>query len=31
VQKMLQGLDRIAGIMFIGFGIKLALSERPGA
>ena len=31
VQKMLQGLDRIAGVMFIGFGIKLALSERPGA
>ncbi len=31
VQRVLQRLDRIAGFMFIGFGIKLALSQRPSA
>ncbi|GKT20985.1 LysE family translocator [Acidovorax sp. SUPP3334] len=31
VQKSMQWLDRVAGAMFIGFGIRLALSERPGA
>jgi len=24
-------LDRIAGAMFIGFGLKLAFSDRPAA
>jgi threonine/homoserine/homoserine lactone efflux protein len=27
----LHWLDRIAGAMFIGFGLKLAFSDRPGA
>jgi len=31
VQRVLHSLDRVAGVMFIGFGIKLALSQRPGA
>ena len=31
VQRVLQRLDRIAGVMFIGFGLRLALSQRPGA
>ncbi|MDM0117197.1 LysE family translocator [Variovorax sp. J22R133] len=31
VQKGLHWLDRIAGLMFIGFGIKLALSDAPAA
>jgi threonine/homoserine/homoserine lactone efflux protein len=29
VQRSLQWLDRMAGLMFIGFGLKLALSENP--
>lgn len=29
LQRMLQRLDRIAGFMFIGFGVKLAMSELP--
>ena len=29
LQRSLQWLDRIAGAMFIGFGIKLALSDNP--
>lgn len=29
VQRSMHWLDRIAGAMFIGFGIKLALSEAP--
>ena len=29
VQKSLQVLDRVAGALFIGFGIKLALTEAP--
>lgn len=29
VQRGLHWLDRVAGAMFIGFGLKLALSERP--
>ena len=31
VQRVLHRLDRIAGFMFIGFGIRLALSQRPSA
>jgi len=31
VHKSMHWLDRVAGAMFIGFGIRLALSERPGA
>jgi RhtB (resistance to homoserine/threonine) family protein len=31
VQKGMHWLDRIAGAMFIGFGIKLALSDAPAA
>ncbi|MDA8457433.1 LysE family translocator [Acidovorax sp. GBBC 3334] len=30
VQRRMHWLDRAAGAMFVGFGIKLALSERPG-
>ena len=29
VQRGLQWLDRVAGAMFIGFGLKLAFSDRP--
>jgi threonine/homoserine/homoserine lactone efflux protein len=29
VQRALPGMDRAAGLMFVGFGIKLALSENP--
>ena len=29
VQRSLQWLDRAAGLMFIGFGLKLALAENP--
>ena len=29
VQRGMHWLDRVAGCLFIGFGIKLALSERP--
>ena len=29
VQRSLQWLDRVAGLMFMGFGLKLALSENP--
>ena len=29
VQRGMQWLDRIAGAMFIGFGLRLALAERP--
>ena len=31
VQRGMHWLDRIAGAMFIGFGLKLAFSDRPGA
>jgi threonine/homoserine/homoserine lactone efflux protein len=31
VQKSMHRLDRVAGAMFIGFGIKLALTEAPQA
>jgi threonine/homoserine/homoserine lactone efflux protein len=31
VQKSMHWLDRIAGAMFVGFGIKLALSTAPNA
>lgn len=27
VQKSLQKLDRIAGLLFVGFGVRLALSD----
>jgi len=29
VQRSLQRLDRAAGVLFIGFGLRLALSEQP--
>ncbi len=29
VQRAMQGMDRAAGLMFIGFGLKLALSDNP--
>jgi threonine/homoserine/homoserine lactone efflux protein len=28
-QQRLHGLDRVAGALFIGFGVKLALTESP--
>lgn len=31
VQRGMHWLDRIAGAMFIGFGLKLAFSDRPAA
>ena len=31
VQRGMHWLDRIAGAMFIGFGLKLAFSDRPSA
>jgi threonine/homoserine/homoserine lactone efflux protein len=30
VQRVMHWLDRVAGVMFVGFGIKLALTEAPG-
>ncbi len=29
VQRALRGLDRVAGVLFVGFGLKLALSDAP--
>ena len=29
VQRAMQGLERTAGLMFIGFGLKLAFSDQP--
>jgi len=29
VQRALHGLDRVAGVLFVGFGLKLALSDAP--
>jgi threonine/homoserine/homoserine lactone efflux protein len=29
LQRGLQHLDRLAGFMFVGFGLKLALTEAP--
>ncbi len=29
VQRSMQRLERIAGLMFIGFGLKLAFSDHP--
>jgi len=29
VQRALRGMDRAAGVMFIGFGLRLALSDPP--
>ncbi len=31
VQKSMHWLDRVAGAMFVGFGIKLALTQSPNA
>lgn len=31
VQRGLQGLERVAGLMFMGFGLKLALTDAPTA
>jgi threonine/homoserine/homoserine lactone efflux protein len=31
VQKSMHWLDRVAGALFIGFGIKLALTQAPHA
>jgi threonine/homoserine/homoserine lactone efflux protein len=31
VQKSMHWLDRVAGTLFIGFGIKLALTQSPNA
>ena len=30
-QRTMQGLERVAGLMFIGFGWKLAMSDNPAA
>ena len=30
VQRRLQGMERLAGCLFIGFGAKLALTDNPG-
>lgn len=27
--RLMQGLDRVAGVLFIGFGLRLALTARP--
>jgi len=29
VQRAMHGMDRAAGVMFVGFGLRLALSENP--
>jgi threonine/homoserine/homoserine lactone efflux protein len=29
VQRGLHRLDQLAGLMFVGFGLKLALSDNP--
>ena len=31
VQRVLHGLERAAGLMFIGFGLKLAFSDHPAS
>ena len=31
VQRGLQGLERVAGLMFIGFGLKLAFTDAPAS
>ncbi len=31
VQRAMHWLDRVAGVMFVGFGVKLALTEAPGS
>ncbi|OUL98933.1 LysE family translocator [Variovorax sp. JS1663] len=31
VQKGMQWFERVAGVLFIGFGLKLALTDAPGA
>jgi RhtB (resistance to homoserine/threonine) family protein len=30
VQRAMHWLDRLAGVMFVGFGVKLALTDAPG-
>ena len=30
VQRAMHWLDRVAGVMFVGFGVKLALTDAPG-
>lgn len=30
VQRAMHWLDRLAGVMFVGFGVRLALTEAPG-
>ncbi|WP_101047608.1 LysE family translocator [Macromonas nakdongensis] len=30
VQRGMHGLDKVAGVMFVLFGLRLALTERPG-
>lgn len=29
VQRAMQGMDRAAGVLFVGFGLRLAMSENP--
>ena len=29
MRRVMQGLERVAGVLFIGFGLKLALSDNP--
>jgi threonine/homoserine/homoserine lactone efflux protein len=29
VQRGMHWLDRVAGVMFLGFGVKLALTDNP--
>ncbi|QCB47326.1 LysE family translocator [Hydrogenophaga sp. PAMC20947] len=31
VQRAMHWLDRVAGLMFVGFGLKLAMSDNPSA
>lgn len=31
VQRAMHWLDRVAGVMFVGFGVKLALTDAPGS
>jgi RhtB (resistance to homoserine/threonine) family protein len=31
LQRAMHWLDRVAGVMFVGFGVKLALTESPGS
>ena len=31
VQRAMRWMDRVAGLMFVGFGLKLAMSDNPSA